>query len=601
MPGPMRYDVNPYMREIVDCFDVGSSVRMVVLKKGVQVTYSTAALEAGLLYMSAHVKTVPVMYMTADLGLAKSRIENNVIPMYVQSGIASMIRSSDTGNKRKTGQTKDTIQWEGGGYLVPFGAISANKMRSFSIHTMLMDEVDAWPDTVGKDGDPVGLAIDRCSAYWDVRKVFMGSTPLLKESSKVERAYLLGDQRKYFVCCVSCGFPQELRWSGTNDDGKKFGVVWETDNGQLINESVRYLCKNCQHPHHEYDKVKLFSPSHGAEWVPTAKPKEEHVRSYHLPALYSPYGMAPWYKCVSNYLAAYDPETKTVLDYGKFQVFYNNILAEPFDVVGGRVSFATVSAHRRSVYRRGETPDDWALRFCGSKILFFTCAVDVHKDNLAVAIFGWALDSKCFLVDYFRLENEDCTSESSPVWGELTRILLETKYGDRRILVTLIDAGYAQDTVSNYCAAFSAGVIPILGRDRPARNQRIKEFDQFRTQTGQVGYRITVDHYKDRAAPVLRRDWSEQSGEVQRPYHFNAPVDMPDNYLKELTVERKREKRDAKGIVSYEWYRPHGVKNELWDLLIYGYATVEILARSICVDSMGKENIDWPMFWKSFE
>ena len=49
IPGYIRYDVNPFMREIVDCFDIDSPVREVNLKKGVQITYSTA-LESGVLY-----------------------------------------------------------------------------------------------------------------------------------------------------------------------------------------------------------------------------------------------------------------------------------------------------------------------------------------------------------------------------------------------------------------------------------------------------------------------------------------------------------------------------------------------------------------------
>ena len=55
MPGFIRYDVNPFMREIIDCFDIDSPVREVNVKKGVQITYTTA-LESGVLYYMGHVK-----------------------------------------------------------------------------------------------------------------------------------------------------------------------------------------------------------------------------------------------------------------------------------------------------------------------------------------------------------------------------------------------------------------------------------------------------------------------------------------------------------------------------------------------------------------
>ena len=240
-PGPFDLSLNPFMREILDCFDIDSPVREVSLMKGVQVTYTTI-LESIILYCIDYIKTVPVMFMTADRELAQARIENNILPMINASGLSHLIQSSDVGNKRKTGKTKDAIQWEGPGVMYPFGANNADKMRMFSIWFLLKDELDAWADVVGKDGEPDQLSDDRCSAYWEKRKIFRGSTPL-EMPSKIHAAYSRGDQRKYMILCRSCGFPQSLRWSGTNKDtGHEFGMYWETDDGILLPESVQYIC-----------------------------------------------------------------------------------------------------------------------------------------------------------------------------------------------------------------------------------------------------------------------------------------------------------------------------------------------------------------------
>lgn len=606
IPGYLRYDVNPFMREIVDCFDIDSPVREVNLKKGVQITYTTA-LESGILYFAGHVGTLPMMFMTADRELAKARIENNLIPMFNQSGMADLIRSSDEGNTRKTGKTANHLQFAKGAYLVPFGARSADKMRSYSIAVLLKDEIDAWPSVVGKDGDPDALSDDRCSAYWERRKIFRGSTPLLLPASKIEAQYRRGDQRKYMVLCKSCGYPQHLRWESVDkESGIVGGFRWEYDShGSLVLESVRYCCQNCGHEHYEHDKERLFSEDHGAHWLPTARPVEPGIRSYHLPAMYSPIGMQPWYKCVSAYLKGFDPVERKVKDIGKYQVFYNNILAEPFEVMGSKVRFTSVSAHRRAVYRCGQIPNTYAMQYSGSPILFLTCQVDVHKNNLAVSVMGWARDLRCYVVDYWRFEAEDCSEIGSPVWGRLRELIEEATYTaddgkQYRIVLTLIDAGYANDTVTTFCADYAAGVYPILGRDRPAKNQRIQEFSEFTTQSGTVGYRILVDHYKDRLATVLRRDWTEEAGE-QGAYHFNAPVDLSDAALKELTVETRREKDDGKGNVTYFWYRPGNARQELWDLLGYGHAAVEILAYSMCIQHFELKTIDWARFWDYVE
>lgn len=167
--------------------------------------------------------------------------------------------------------------------------------------------------------------------------------------------------------------------------------------------------------------------------------------------------------------------------------------------------------------------------------------------------------------------------------------------------MTLIDAGWSNETIATFCSDYGSGVYPILGRDRPSKNQTIKEFAQFKTQSGVVGYRIIVDHYKDRTAPVLRREWYEESG-VQKPYHFNAPVDITEKQLDELTKEIKRDKVDpTTGVKTYYWHRPGGAPNELWDLINYGYAGVEILAWSTCVEYFELETIDWVQFWDYVE
>lgn len=609
IPGYMRFSVNPFMKEIVDCFDIDSPVREVSLKKGVQITYTTV-LESGLLYYIGHIKSLPMMYITADKELAKARVENNIIPMLNQSDMADLIQSSDIGNSRKTGKTANHLQFAGGGYLIPFGANNADKMRSFSIMLMMKDEIDAWPDVVGKDGDPDALTSDRCSGYWERRKIFRGSTPLLEGSSKIQSAFLNGDQRVYTVLCKHCGFPQVLRWERTNKDtGEITGFKWDMEEGALILESVRYCCMECGGEHYEHDKERLFSLDYGAHWLPTAKPTQPNIRSYHLPALYSPIGMAPWYKCVADYLSGFDMESRKVKDIGKYQAFYNNILAEPFQVFGSRITMTQVSFHRRPEYKYGQIPNVYASKWSGSPILFLTCQVDVHKSFLAVAVMGWCKGAKCYLIDYWRFETEkdedDCSEISSPVWGRLREVIEEKVYtaddGKKySIVITLVDAGYANDTVNTFCSDYGSGVYPSLGASTPGKIQKIAEFTEFTTQAGTIGYKILVDHYKDRLAPVLRREWVSDSGE-QKPYHFNAPVDITTKQLQELTAEIRKKKTNERNEVTYFWHRSGNARNELWDLLVYGHCAVEIIAWMICIEHFELKKVDWAHFWQYIE
>lgn len=607
-PGYIRYDLFPYLREIIECFDPVSPVREANLRKGVQVGYTTL-LESVLLYYIGHIKTQPAMFITADSDLAKGRVENNIIPMINESGFSDLIRSADTGNARKTGKTKDFIQWEGGGFLIYNGANNAAKMRQYSVPLMLKDELDGWKRSVGQDGNSDTLTDARLSAYWAIRKILRGSTPLL-HPSMIDEAYQRGDQRKYRVLCLSCGFPQELKQEHVDKEtGEVNGFKWDTEDGLLLLDSVRYCCQDCGHGHFEHDKEKLFSEEHGAHWHPTSRPKEPNIRSYHLPSWYSPFGFRPWYKGVSDYLESFDPKTKEVKSVSKFQEYYNNTLGVPFKPMGAKVRFQSVSAHRRTCYRLGQIPNKYAARYSGSPILLLHCEVDVHLRNLAVSVLGTTRDARTYLIDYWRFEREgdsdDCGEITSPVWQRLREVIEDREYvaddgKTYKVAITLIDAGYANDTVTTFCSDYASGVYPILGRDRPGKNQTIKEFSEFTTQRGTIGYKITVDHYKDRLAPVLRRAWTEEQGD-QNIYHFNAPVDVTDKQLKEFTVESRREKTDDKGNVVYEWYRPGNARNELWDLLVYSHAAVEILAWNICIQHFEMASIDWPTFWDYIE
>lgn len=607
LPGYMDFSVNPFMREIVDCFDIDSPVREVNLRKGVQITYTTA-LESVLLYAMAQVKTAPVMFVTADRDLAAARVENNIIPMIQQSGLSDIIRSSDEGNSRKSGKTANHIQWIGGGYLVPYGANNANKMRMFSIQFMLKDEIDAWPDVVGKDGDPDRLTDDRCAAYWERRKIFRGSTPLIKGTSKIQKAYERGDQRKYHVHCLKCGFPQEIIWRGTDkESGRQYGLLWETDNGVLVPESVRWACANCGHGHHEHDKIRLLDDrNNGAHWVPTARPVESGIRSYHLPALYSPNGMQPWYKSVATWLDAWDEENNRARDVGKLQVFYNNVLALPFEVRGDKVQFVNVSGHRRAEYGLGSVPNRFCVENCTSRVQILVCTVDVQDAFLSVAVHGWTRGQRAVLIDYWRFDGDSKRLDDPGTWGRL-RDLIETKVytaddGVRyNISITLVDSSYSNDLVTRFCGEYAAGVYPILGRDTATKNQKINEFAPFVTQHGTTGYRVTVDLYKDRWQPRLNRPWSGESEQPEGCY--NAPVDLPDKALKELTVETKREKIDRQTgkRMGFVWHRPSGARNELWDLLVYANAALDLVAWDVCINQLGLDFVNWQSFWDVVE
>ncbi len=601
LPGLYSFEVAPHIREILDCLDMSCSVREIAVMKGAQICATSGILENGIGYFIARVRTAPVMMVTADAELAKLRMTSYVMPMVQESGLTDLIQSSDEKNARKTGQTDKKLEWIGGGSLVPFGAQSANKMRSITAQVLLNDEVDGWPPVVGDDGDPVVLIRARAKAYEASRKVVDLSTPKIQGHSKIESLFKRGDQRYYNVKCLECGHPQVLRWTRTNKEtGEITGITWDMDDDRLVPGSVRYLCSECGHAHTENDKPRLFAADN-AEWVPTANPIAPDIRSYHISALYSPVGMQSWEMCVRDWVECWDVAKATPKDLAKLQVFYNNILGETFELRGQKLRMENVSAHRRTVYRYGEIPNEFAEEFCEGPVLFLTCAVDVHQDSLKVAVIGWCRDRRTFLVQYDTFEGDPEQVDDHATWGRLTSLIENREWiaddGKRyRVTVTFIDSGFLTDTVYRFCHNWQDGVFPVKGRATPPRGAAQKEFSDFTTPTGIIAFGITVDMYKDRWSAALRRSWDGVG--VQPAGHFNAPMDVEEKQLKELTVEVKRERieRATGKRLGAEWHRPQHSANELWDLLVYSAAAVDMMALNIS-KMAGLESTNWKVFW----
>lgn len=604
MPGYYSFDVTPYWREPLDCLSPASPVRRVTVAKGAQVGATVGILENFVGYAIDHVRTAPCMLVTADAELAKMRLENYILPMIHESGMDKLVRSSDEGNKRKTGRTAKKIEWSGGGSLLPFGAVNANKLRSFSIRFLLEDEVDGWPVRVGRDGDPQQLAEERTTGFMFSRKILELSTPLLEGSSRIHRSFLAGDQRRYFVPCPRCGHMQTLVWRGKNEQtGEVWGVTWElNDDSQVVAGSVRYVCERCFGTITNEEKQAMLK---AGEWRPTAVARDPFHRSYHLSGLYAPVGLRSWEECARLWFKAYDPVRGATRDVEQLQVFVNNVQGEPFRAMGARVRFEAVSAHRRD-YRMGEVPNDHAIEHCGGRIQLLTVAVDAHKDFFAVAVLGWTANLSCYLIEYHRWDGKpEEDSEDPATWGRFhelvqSRVFTASDGWRYQPALVLVDSGYESEMVYRVVARYAAVVFPVKGAPAPSKAARYSEFSPMHTMTGTPGFRVTVDHYKERWHHALRRQWSPPSR--QSSWTFNAPSNLSDRALQELTREERKEKKDAATGKQLGWQWVRSGRNELWDCLVYGTAALEILGLNLCQLAEGDDApLSWEAVWRMVE
>jgi phage terminase large subunit GpA-like protein len=605
IPGYYSFTVSPYIKEILDCFSPHSPVREVAVMKGVQVAFTVGVLENIIGYYMDHIKNMPILFMTADQELSQLRLESYIRPMINHSGLDELIKSSDEKNPRKTGNTGKKIEWIGGGFLVPLGAQNPNKFRSISVPVLLCDEIDGWPDKVGKDGDPIRIIINRTNAFEEVRKILFGSTPLITQTSKINREYNKGDQRKYNVPCKHCNELQELEWNKVNEnDGTIYGLTFSHDeDGKLIEGSVVYICKHCQGEMVNDDKAWMFREAgKHCEWIPTAVPTVPHRRSYHISALYSPLGMESWESIVRKWFDCWNVISSTPKDLSGLQEFYNNSLGRPFEMKGEALKLERVVMHRRAVYHSGEVPNNIALKETGSKILFLTLAVDVHKEHLDIQVVGWCKFGRFYSIEWHKFEG-DCEDLGSEPWQKLREIIEHKIYkaDDGRLYkpqITLIDSQYNTDIVLNFCNDYSNGVFPISGRELSVKNAKINEFSEYTSKIGIKAFNITTTLYKDRLAASFKREWDGES--LQPDGYPNFPQDYPEIFFKELTIESKKEKvnKVTGQRMGFVW---HGRNAHAWDTMVYNSAAHDMIAFDVCQHRLGLESINREAFWELCE
>lgn len=556
--GYWNNDITPFLVEIMDCLSENSFIRDIIFMKAAQIGATTGVLENAIGYIIDHAPG-PTLFITADKEMAERGIELRIDRMIQSAGLADKIYSQGRSNdkfSRKTGSTKSKKEFANG-FLLAVGANSPGKLRMFSIRYLLMDEVDAYPYSAGKEGDPIALAEKRTNAYESTRKHLYQGTPLIKHSSKISKLYHSGDQRKFFVPCKDCGHKQELTFF-QNKEGKG-GITFDRDDdGNLIEDSVGYVCIECGVIWKNADKVHFLKKGY---WKPTATSSEPTKRSYHLNALYSPVGMYSWVKLVRDWLGSQH-------DIQKLKAFYNTVLGQPWEERGDRPEYRHIMRNRIK-YLSGTVPKE---------VLFLTAGCDVHKGRIDVEILGWGLDQVSYSINWLHIEGDTLSTEGE-AWIELRKLIMNG-VGGKKISLTLIDSGYLTDQVYRFAAQFGTGVYPLKGMSKYNFKQHYKLVDV-------DGYgdlqclQVAVDFYKDRLSAWLKKEHLD--GDKPPWGMCFYPADYGDDYFKQYSNEQKVEEVNGKGeVIGHRWRKRNAnADNHAWDDRVYNLAAFDFFLHLI--------------------
>jgi phage terminase large subunit GpA-like protein len=538
-PGPWRTARTPYLREIQDSLSPSSSIQRVVFMAGAQVGKT----ETGNNWMGfiVHHAPGPMMIVQPTVDTAKRLSKQRLAPMIEETPcLRERIAES---RSRDSGNTMMVKEFQGG-VIVLTGANSAVGLRSMPVRYLFLDEVDAFPQDVDGEGDPVNLA-ERRTTTFSRRKIYLSSTPTIKDVSRIEREYLASDQRRYFVPCPHCDHMQWLRWPQ---------MKWSDGNPA----SAMYACEACGVLIEERFKAQMLR---NGGWIATAD-GDGKTAGFHLSSLYSPLGWKSWASIVEDFLAAKNdpPSLKT---------WVNTVLGETWEEsFSAKVSSSQI-AERAEVYDLLSVPEGGLL---------LTAGVDVQDNRVAIVVRAWGEDEESWLVNHAEIYGDPARPE---LWRQLDSVLFDTEYTHESgapmpVRAVAIDTGghFTHEVYAYARTRRDRHVIAIKGMSQPGKpiiGKPSKQDINFKGQTIKKGVELWGVGTDTAKATIYGRlkNTDEQGAGV---YHW--PLGLPAEYFEQLTAE-KQVTRYANGHPKRLWVKKDGARNEALDCEVYALAALQ--------------------------
>lgn len=564
--GPYRTARTPYWREPMDVLSVHSSVIRVTIMKGAQL----GATELGNNWIGYIIDVCPgpIMLVAPVDALARKMSKQRLDPMFADcERLRGKIHASNARDSSSTILTKTFP----GGMLALVGANAPSGFRSMPARFLMRDEVDAYPQDVGEEGDPLLLSERATLTYKQRKKILDISTPTIEGRSRIQIEFDRGDRRYYHLPCPHCGTLQRIEWKnlgGRDENGERCKYDSELEASEAGANAVLWcVAEDCEKAIEEHHKPKMLA---GGTWIPEVPERSSYHRSYHLSGLYSPW--RTWAEIVERFLHAKGKPNE-------LRTWVNHDLGETWKLKGDAPDWELLY-RRREVYTLGIVP-------VGAVIL--TAGVDVQKDRLEVEVVGWGAPregeaaGESWSVDYIVLPGSPTEAD---VWRDLSELLrrpyTHASGATLRISRAAVDTGghWTQDVYRWGRRQSARQVMLIKGSDRvsvvlqPPRTVDVMIRGR-RLRHGVKLWTVGVSILKEELYGRLNIEAPLEGGDPF-PGGFCHFSQYPEVYFRQLTSEQLVP-RMVRGYRVYQWELTPGVRNEALDCRVYAMAAAESL------------------------
>lgn len=529
MPGRVR--LWPYQHGIADAIG-DPEVERVTVVKPVRVGF-TSLLTGALASFVANDPS-PVLVLLPTAADCRDYMVSDIEPIFGATPTVRTLLAADNGDEDRNTLLSRRFP---GGTLKIVTAKAPRNLRRHNVRILMIDEADAME--IGAEGSPIKLAERRTLSFAN-RKIILGSTPLLEETSHVLRAYAESDQRVFEVPCPACGGFHEIQWQH---------IEWEPDKP----ETAAFRCPSCNELIDERHKSAMVE---GGAWR-AQRPEVKGHAGFRLNALVSGLSNASWGRLAAEFIRAKD-------DPAQLQTFVNTLLAQGWREATDELDEANLLS-RREPFDLDNLPPE---------VLALTAGVDVQDDRLEVTIAGWGREADMFVLGHRVIWG---TPDDDETWRDLDDLLLtrfrHPKGGTLRIDAACVDSGDGDwtDRVYQFCfPRLSRRVMAIKGvfGSRPAL-----QMSQGKVKGGRL-FLVGVDGIKTLILSRLGRGQSIRFSESLEAVWFE-----------QLASERKV-LRYSRGQPVRRFERKVGARAEALDCVVYAYAA----RQGVSVDFNARED-----------
>ena len=520
----------PFQSGILDAF-CEDGIEEVVVMSSAQVGKTTILKALIGFYM--HNDPSPILLVQPNVEMAETFSKDRLAPM-----IRDTPCLRDKVSRAKSRDTNNTILKKNfpGGHITMVGANAPSGLASRPIRIVLCDEVDRYPPSAGTEGDPVNLGKKRTITFRKRKKIAMFSTPGIKGKSRIERAYLASDRRKYYVPCPHCGHYHTLDWD-------KVHIVDDDPNTAAL------ICPECGSLIQDCNKIAMLNKG---EW---RKENETGgiIAGFYINELYS-----PWRKfsdvARDYYASKGNPEEE--------KTWINTSLGLPSEE-HGEIASAELLKEKIENYGTDSIPPG---------VITITAGCDIQKDRIELEVVGWGVGEESWGIEYITIKGDPGQPE---LWNTLDTHLLTSRYPTDdgrtlRIAACCVDSGgHHWQQVYEFCTTRMArNIWAVKGRsgNGPVWPKKVSTSKKYK------GHHVRIIHV-DTAKDTIYSRW--QTNHAGMPGYCHFPNTYTMEWFAGATCEKRVTRLNNKGREVRAWEKPKGSRNEPLDCRVYAYAAIQ--------------------------